>query len=103
MGSESDSRTVMDQDLEARVQAFPPNRLATLLKTAFPALNVDIPPQVLALGMQRHVDVGTAVCTPDHPVDALTIVISGNLRLDKNGHTIRNFGPGDYFGEGGLV
>jgi diguanylate cyclase (GGDEF)-like protein len=73
------------------------------MKTAFPALTVDVPPAVLALAVQRHVKDGDIVCTPDRPLDALTIVITGSLRLEKDGHTIRNFGPGDYFGEGGLV
>jgi diguanylate cyclase (GGDEF)-like protein len=82
---------------------FPPSWIAALLKTAFPALTVDVPPAVLRLAVQRNAAEGEVVCTPDRPLDALTIVITGSLRLEKDGHTIRNFGPGDYFGEGGLV
>jgi diguanylate cyclase (GGDEF)-like protein len=62
-----------------------------------------VPPAVLDLATQRTAAAGEIVCTPDQPLDALTLVISGRLRLDKDGHTIRAFGPGDYFGEGGLV
>jgi diguanylate cyclase (GGDEF)-like protein len=88
---------------QPRPSDFPPSWMAVLLKTAFPALAIDVPPSVLALAVQRHVETGEIVCTPDRPLEALTVVITGNLRLDKDGHIIRNFGPGDYFGEGGLV
>ena len=83
--------------------AFPPTWIAALLKTAFPRLTVDVPSAVLDLATQRHAEDGEIVCTPDRPLDALTLVITGGLRLEKDGHTIRGFGPGDYFGEGGLV
>src|SRR4051812_3052126 len=82
---------------------FPDSWIESLLRTAFPALAVDVPAAVMALGAQRQVPTGEIVCTPDRPLDALTVVITGSLRLEKDGHTIRNFGPGDYFGEGGLV
>jgi diguanylate cyclase (GGDEF)-like protein len=86
-----------------RPNEFPPSWIASLLKTAFPALGVEVPPAVLALGTQRTVAEREIVCNPDRPLDALTLVITGSLRLEKDGHTIRNFGAGDYFGEGGLV
>ncbi|HUA51720.1 MAG TPA: EAL domain-containing protein [Candidatus Sulfotelmatobacter sp.] len=82
---------------------FPSSWMVALLRTAFPALSVDVPSEVLTLARQRHVELGEIVCTPDRPVEALTVVIMGSLRLDKHGHPIRNFGAGDYFGEGGLV
>jgi diguanylate cyclase (GGDEF)-like protein len=82
---------------------FPPSWIVSLIKTAFPGLNAEVPPAVLELATQRHAKEGEVVCTPDRPLEALTVVITGNLRLEKDGHTIRAFGPGDYFGEGGLV
>jgi diguanylate cyclase (GGDEF)-like protein len=84
-------------------EEFPPSWIVTLLRTAFPTLTAEVPPAVLDLATQRTAKEGEIVCTPDRPLDALTIVITGGLRLDKDGHTIRDFGPGDYFGEGGLV
>jgi diguanylate cyclase (GGDEF)-like protein len=82
---------------------FPAPWVVGLLRTAFPALAPDIPPAVIALASRRRAAPGEIVCTPDQPVDALTIVVSGSLRLEKEGHTIRDFGPGDYFGEGSLI
>ncbi|MBV8165574.1 MAG: cyclic nucleotide-binding domain-containing protein, partial [Alphaproteobacteria bacterium] len=87
-----------------RPNEFPSSWIESLLKTAFPSLSaLDVPAAVLGLAVQRQVPAGEIVCTPDRPLDALTVVITGSLRLEKDGHTIRNFGPGDYFGEGGLV
>ena len=89
--------------MEQQTQEFPPTWIVSLLKTAFPSLKADVPPAVLDLASQRHAREGEVVCTPERPLEALTLVITGNLRLEKDGHTIRSFGPGDYFGEGGLV
>ncbi len=88
---------------KARLVEFPPSWVVGLMRTAFPALAPDIPPAVIGLARRRRAPAGEVVCTPGHPVDALTLVISGSLRLEKDGHTIRDFGPGDYFGEGGLI
>src|SRR5215470_5322945 len=84
-------------------QDFPSTWVVGLLRTAFPALAPDVPAAVIALAMRRRSAPGEVVCTPDQPVSALTLVVSGSLRLEKDGHTIRDFGPGDYFGEGSLI
>src|SRR5260221_2472402 len=82
--------------------AIPHDRLADLLKEAFPTLTETVPVSVTALAVRRRTAPGEVVCAPDRPVEALTLVLSGSLRLEKDGHTIRDFGVGDYFGEGRL-
>ncbi|MBI3514320.1 MAG: EAL domain-containing protein [Proteobacteria bacterium] len=91
------------QTTSARQGEFPSTWVVGLLRTAFPALPTEIPPAVVALAARRRAAPGEVVCTPDQPVSALTIVVSGSLRLEKDGHTIRDFGPGNYFGEGSLI
>jgi diguanylate cyclase (GGDEF)-like protein len=88
---------------KTRLAEFPASWVVGLMRTAFPALPQEIPAGVVALARRRRVAPGEVVCTPSNPVDALTIVVSGSLRLEKDGHTIRDFGPGDYFGEGSLI
>jgi diguanylate cyclase (GGDEF)-like protein len=88
---------------KSRSAEFPPGWVVGLMRTAFSALPQEIPPEVVALARRRRVAPRDVVCSPGNPVDALTIVVSGSLRLEKDGHTIRDFGPGDYFGEGGLI
>jgi diguanylate cyclase (GGDEF)-like protein len=72
------------------------------LRNAFPQFTEQYPGAFLALAEERTLCIGDVICAPDRAVDALTIVVAGKLRLEKLGHTIRYFGPKDYFGEGGL-
>jgi len=87
----------------SRLTEFPSSWVVGLMRTAFPALAPEIPDAVVALARRRRTPPGEIVCRPGEPVDALTIVVSGSLRLEKDGHVIRDFGPGDYFGEGSLI
>ena len=73
------------------------------LRSAFPQFCEEYPSAFLALAQEREFSIGDVVCAPERAVGALTIVVDGKLRLEKNGHTIRYFGPRDYFGEGGLI
>ena len=87
----------------SRLVEFPSSWVVGLVRAAFPALAPEIPDAVVELARRRRVAPGEIVCRPGEPVDALTIVVSGSLRLEKDGHVIRDFGPGDYFGEGSLI
>ncbi|MDX2103932.1 MAG: EAL domain-containing protein [Alphaproteobacteria bacterium] len=87
----------MDQELTPVIDC------AEWFRRAFPGLAVEIPHGFVALAQVRRYAEGTYLCRPDRPVEALTVVVSGAVRLSKNGHMIRDFAPGDYFGEGGLI
>lgn len=79
------------------------SRIESYLRSAFPAFQEEFPISFLALANERRAAVGEVLCEPEKAVDSLTIVVDGKLRLEKAGHTIRYFGPRDYFGEGGLI
>jgi diguanylate cyclase (GGDEF)-like protein len=87
----------------SRLVEFPSSWVVGLMRTAFPALAPEIPDAVVELARRRRAPSGDVVCRPGEPVEALTVVVSGSLRLEKDGHVIRDFGPGDYFGEGSLI
>ncbi len=80
-----------------------PLDIADWVRRAFPALKSDVPQDFIDLASVRLCAPGDILCQPDRAVDALTLVIEGTVRLAKNGHPIRDFSTGDYFGEGGLI
>lgn len=77
--------------------------VAHWVRMSFPAFAGDLPASFLTIARRRLTQSGEVVCQPDRAMPALTIIVSGKLRLDKDSHTIRHFGPRDYIGEGGLI
>ncbi len=56
----------------------------------------------LALGCSHGVEAGEVVCRPGVLADGLTLVRDGRLRLEQDGHFIKQFGGDEFFGEGAL-
>lgn len=81
----------------------------SLVMAAFPDLATLDPameryiPAFLAAGRVHEVEAGIEVCSPGQSMPGMFVVLDGILRLEKDGHPIRDFSNGEYFGEGSLI
>ncbi|HEX6400434.1 MAG TPA: flavin reductase, partial [Actinomycetota bacterium] len=62
-----------------------------------------LPPEVLdaitARGEQRRYEAGTAVVREGEPGDELSVILEGEVRVERSGTVLAIFGPGEFFGE----
>lgn len=76
---------------------------AKLIQSLFPAVSAGDAERFIEIGQTRLIGEGEIVISPDHAPDGLTVLLTGEVRIEQDGQTIRSFAPGSYFGEGSLI
>ena len=99
----SDAAAAIRQDITGAATALDVAGCAELIQALFPALSVADTTAFIAIGQSRLIGEGEIVISPDHAPEGLTLLLTGGVRIEQDGQTIRTFAPGSYFGEGSLI
>lgn len=73
------------------------------LRRAFPLVKPEDLKSFLALGAERLMALGDEIIRPGVMPEGFTVVRSGRLAIEQDGHWLRDFTRGHFFGEGSLV
>lgn len=75
----------------------------TIVNEMFNHLNPEDVRSFVEVGRLQFVDADEVLVSPEQAPEGLTIIVTGEMRIEQDGQKIRDFGRACYFGEGSLV